>query len=112
MIVTLTWYIYALAKDCGPLGVPSNGSMFGNQTTYPNEVSFKCDEGFILRGSQVRRCSSEGTWSGAAASCEGARALMYTYRGVPISQTYKENENQGKIWEFEQSGVKSQCSIE
>ncbi|KAL9989269.1 hypothetical protein ACROYT_G003802 [Oculina patagonica] len=58
------------AKDCGPLDVPSNGTMFGNQTTYPNEVFFRCDEGFVLRGSQVRSCTSEGTWSGTLAFCE------------------------------------------
>ena len=59
------------AKDCGPLDKPSNGSLFGEQTTYPHEVSFTCDEGFILRGSQLRSCTSEGRWSGTTVVCEG-----------------------------------------
>ena len=85
VIVIFTWYIYALAKDCGLLDVPSNGSMFGNQTTYPHKVLFRCHEGFTLRGSQVRRCTSEGTWSGVPASCEGTRALSHLHRSTDFT---------------------------
>ncbi|XP_068694975.1 sushi, von Willebrand factor type A, EGF and pentraxin domain-containing protein 1-like isoform X1 [Montipora foliosa] len=68
------------AKDCGPLRVPSNGSLFGSQTTYPSEVSFKCDYGFILRGPEQRRCTSEGAWSGSATTCE---AVSCGYIAIP-----------------------------
>ena len=68
-------HLLVLAKDCGPLDVPSNGSMSGDRTTYPHELSFLCDEGFILRGSKVRSCTSEGTWSGTSASCEGTKHI-------------------------------------
>ncbi|XP_020615812.1 CUB and sushi domain-containing protein 3-like isoform X2 [Orbicella faveolata] len=61
---------YCQARDCGPIEAPSNGSIFGNLTVYPHEVSFDCDEGFILKGSSLRRCTSEGAWSGTPASCE------------------------------------------
>jgi len=57
------------AKDCGSLMAPKNGSMFGNQTTFPNEVSFRCDEGFIMTGPGKRRCQKDGTWSGNATLC-------------------------------------------
>ena len=50
---------------------PKNGSMFGNQTTFPNEVSFRCDEGFIMTGPGKRRCQKDGTWSGNATLCAG-----------------------------------------
>lgn len=79
--ITNEWAVSA--KDCGPLMTPSNGSLFGGQTTYPHEVSFMCDDGFILRGSQLRSCTSEGTWSGTAAQCEGNQSyfvgLTYPY---------------------------------
>ena len=60
-----------IAKNCGPLAVPLNGSLTGNETTFPNEVSFSCDEGFILNGSTIRRCQDDGAWSGVLTTCQG-----------------------------------------
>ena len=69
-----SWYnphFFSTAKDCGGLKTPSNGSLVGNLTTYPNKVQFICDEGFILRGSKIRQCLSTGKWSGNESFCEG-----------------------------------------
>ena len=60
-----------LAKDCGPLSVPVNGSSSGQDTTFPNVILFSCDVGFIMFGSQMRRCQSNGIWSGNVTSCKG-----------------------------------------
>ena len=60
-----------LAVDCGGLSSPMNGSLLGNLTVYPNIVTFSCDPGFILRGSSVRKCQSDGTWDGYKTACEG-----------------------------------------
>lgn len=49
-----------------------NGSLLGEETTYPNEVEINCDEGFILRGSHRRRCEADRTWSGDTTVCEGS----------------------------------------
>lgn len=65
-----------LAKDCGQLPVPLNGSHFGRETTFPNEAMFSCDEGFNLNGSSVRRCLSNGSWSGTETFCEGKISFM------------------------------------
>lgn len=64
-------FCFLTAKDCGTLAVPLNGSINGRETTFPNEATFNCDEGFILNGSTVRRCQSDGTWSGIHTSCHG-----------------------------------------
>ena len=73
-------YIYIfhliLAKDCGPIGTPLNGTKRGRQTTYPNKVIFTCDDGFHLKGLNVRECQSDGAWSGVETFCEGKTTLF------------------------------------
>ena len=59
------------AVDCGRLDTPQNGTMVGEGTTYPNTVQFRCDEGFILDGSWLRKCQTNGTWSGNTTKCQG-----------------------------------------
>jgi len=59
------------ARDCGHLPVPRNGSSSGNITTFPNEIGFVCDDGFILVGSKFRVCQENGLWSGNETFCEG-----------------------------------------
>ena len=60
-----------VAVSCGGLSSPMNGSISGNLTVYPNIVTFSCDPGFILRGSSVRKCQSNGTWDGYKTICKG-----------------------------------------
>ena len=60
-----------LARDCGPLSIPQNGSYGGDLTVFPNKILFDCDEGFNLRGSSVRYCQKNGTWSGYQTFCAG-----------------------------------------
>jgi len=62
--------LYA-AQDCGPLANPANGSSIGDLTVFPNKITFGCDEGFLLRGSNIRNCQANGTWSGNQTICEG-----------------------------------------
>ena len=64
-----------IAKNCGPLAVPLNGLLTGYETTFPNEVSFSCDEGFILNGSTIRRCQADGAWSGVLTTCKGKSSI-------------------------------------
>ncbi|EDO36504.1 predicted protein, partial [Nematostella vectensis] len=55
--------------DCGPLSAPTNGSKIGSLTYYPNKVWFKCNKGFLMRGSQVRACQANQRWNGTRTSC-------------------------------------------
>jgi len=59
------------AVDCGRLSVPLNGSSYGDLTVFPESIRFSCDTGFILRGSRVRNCEANGTWSGFNTICDG-----------------------------------------
>ena len=51
--------------------MPINASSYGELTTYPNKVYFQCDEGFVLKGSSVRVCLANGSWSGNDTACKG-----------------------------------------
>ena len=75
-----------LAVNCGGLSSPINGSISGNLTVYPNIVTFSCDPGFILRGSSVRKCQSNGTWDGYETVCQGKYSRT-SPQGPPWGQT-------------------------
>ena len=62
----------SLAKDCGVLKIPLNGSIVGpKMTTFPNSLTFTCDKGFELKGSRVRHCEANALWSGNETFCQG-----------------------------------------
>ena len=63
--------IIALARDCANLPAPLNGTVIGNQTTYPNKLTFLCDEGFDLVGSSVLQCKADGYWNERQPICNG-----------------------------------------
>ena len=68
---SLSYFYFVLAVDCGPLHAPTNGSLHGTLTTFPNTLSFTCDKGFLLRGSELRACQANRTWSGLGTTCPG-----------------------------------------
>ena len=65
-------FFFSIAKDCGFLQVPVNGSLVGLfLTTFPNSLTFACDPGFILKGSRVRHCEANASWGGNETLCQG-----------------------------------------
>lgn len=80
---------FFLAKDCGLLRAPVNGSTVGNLSTFPNKVFFQCDEGFILKGSETRQCQANGLWTGNETTCKGksgTRAALVQLNSTCIAQ--------------------------
>ncbi|XP_067016833.1 sushi, von Willebrand factor type A, EGF and pentraxin domain-containing protein 1-like isoform X2 [Acropora muricata] len=58
--------------NCGPLQRPDHGDIIQQVgTTFGNRIVFECtDKGYEIRGSKVRTCQSDGSWSGLPTTCE------------------------------------------
>ena len=78
-----------------------NGSSLGSKTTFPNTITFGCDEGFVLKGSNARTCLSNGTWSGEKTFCEGTvilnEATGLIMKNDPFSLVFLPNVNIDEI---------------
>ena len=62
---------YIAAINCGDPGTPTNGQRSLSSTTYNSVVTYTCDVGYTLQGSNSRTCQADGQWSGSAAQCLG-----------------------------------------
>ena len=58
-----------LAGNCGNPGVPGNGQAQYSTTTYNSVVTYTCEDGYALQGSNSRTCQSDGQWSGIVPQC-------------------------------------------
>ncbi|XP_074621721.1 CUB and sushi domain-containing protein 3-like isoform X3 [Acropora palmata] len=58
--------------NCGPLQRPDHGDIIQQVgTTFGNRIVFDCTgKGYEIRGSKVRTCQSDGSWSGLPTTCE------------------------------------------
>ena len=55
--------------NCGDPGTLSNGQHTLSSTTYNSVVTYTCDVGYTLQGSNSRTCQSDGQWSGSIPQC-------------------------------------------
>ena len=60
-----------LVIDCGDPGTPSNGSRTGSVFTFGGTVRYRCNQGYKLSGSDIRKCEASGRWSGNKTECKG-----------------------------------------
>ena len=58
-------------KECGQPGQPAHGRLVSTEVLfYPGEeVTYSCDPGYVLTGSERRLCGEDGAWSGALPAC-------------------------------------------
>ena len=80
MIITFNIImILLLVIRCPLLSVlhanPPNGICSNPDLSYYSYCSFKCSHGYQLKGSEVRVCQLDKTWSGASTTCEGTRRI-------------------------------------
>lgn len=59
-----------LPVDCGALDGPANGKVEVSATTNGGTATYSCVGGYVLSGNGVRTCTSSGTWSGSAPTCD------------------------------------------
>ena len=57
--------------DCGDPGTSANSQRTLSSTIYNFVVTYTCDEGYTLHGSNSRTCQSNGQWSGSVPQCIG-----------------------------------------
>jgi CUB/sushi domain-containing protein len=55
--------------NCGEPPSPENGRRIGNLYTFGEEVTFECDEGYILEGRTSTFCMSNQQWSNPTPVC-------------------------------------------
>ena len=60
-----------LAVDCGDPGTPTSGQRNLSSTTYNSVVTYTCDVGYTLQGSNSRKCLYTGQWKGSLPQCIG-----------------------------------------
>ena len=67
------------ATDCGDPGIPTNGQRSLSSTTYNSVVTYTCDVGYTLQGSNSRTCQSSGKWNGSVPQCTGIHTVYIQY---------------------------------
>ncbi|XP_064386127.1 sushi, von Willebrand factor type A, EGF and pentraxin domain-containing protein 1-like isoform X2 [Halichondria panicea] len=57
--------------DCGSLSDPSNGAVpTSSGTTFMMTVTYSCNTGYTLTGSNTRTCQADTDWSGSEPACD------------------------------------------
>ena len=80
------WILFqSPAVDCGDPGTPTNGQRTLSSTTYNSVVTYTCDVGYTLQGSNSRTCQSDGQWSGSVPPCN--RKFIFEYNLTFTNQT-------------------------
>ena len=81
VIVSKQLYIYSILifiiiscteiVTCDKLRDPRNGDVDLTGITVGSKARYSCNRGFDLKGDQIRKCQSNGQWSGIEPVCKG-----------------------------------------
>ena len=69
-IIILFFLHSTAAIDCGDPGTPQNGYQELPSTTLGSQVTYRCQQGYVLVGGGTRECMDSGLWSGSLPVCE------------------------------------------
>ena len=50
-------------------GIPKNSARIASTFTFPNTVTYTCNDGFKMLGYSRRHCLTSGPWSGVLPTC-------------------------------------------
>lgn len=67
--LSLSPTMLCIERSCGNPGVPDNGEKNSSSYKYGNVVSFSCNVGYNMQGSQVRTCQTNAEWTGTQPTC-------------------------------------------
>ena len=72
LTIFLFLIILSVVVDCEPIGNPVNGQVIimSSGTTFMSTATYTCNTGYIVTGSSLRTCGSDGVWSPAAPTCD------------------------------------------
>ncbi|XP_063695198.1 sushi, von Willebrand factor type A, EGF and pentraxin domain-containing protein 1-like isoform X2 [Bolinopsis microptera] len=56
--------------QCGEPDIPTNGSLIGEDSGFDALVTYQCDLGYKLIGTETSMCQSNGSWSGSVPICQ------------------------------------------
>ena len=71
---------------CDKLRDPRNGDVDLTGITVGSRAKYSCDRGFDLKGDQVRKCQSNGQWSGSEPICKSKQ--MFFVLKINLFQTF------------------------
>ena len=60
----------SIERSCGNPGVPVNGQKNSSTYQYGYSITFTCNVGYTLQGSNVRTCQTNGQWTGTQPTCQ------------------------------------------
>ena len=69
LVIGIMCYVRHTDIDCGDPGTPTNGQRSLSSTIYNSVVTYTCDVGYTLQGSNSRTCQVDGQWSGSVPQC-------------------------------------------
>jgi hypothetical protein len=64
-IILFTSYI----TDCKHPPLPLNGNVTLNLTTFGENATYTCNNGYNISGNTIRTCDNKGNWSGLLPNC-------------------------------------------
>lgn len=79
-------FLLQIVNHCPQLMAPVNGNMQPCSNLTGQTCHFSCDSGYNLTGSTIRRCRSNGTWTGSQTQCNGK------HRALPLTRCKCGNE--------------------
>ena len=59
------------AVECPEPAPLTNGNVTGGERGEGAKITYSCSKGFVLNGPSIRTCTQNGTWLGAAPTCDG-----------------------------------------
>jgi len=72
-------FLHHAVVDCGTLSAPMNGQLNLTTSTFGSVAIYFCIPPYLLNGSMVRTCQSDGEWSGNEPNCSKCSQPMHVH---------------------------------